>query len=44
MVRDQPDIDNNAALITWASMAYSEFGFEDVGDGEAPFIEITYIS
>ncbi len=44
MVRDQPDIDNNSALITWASMADSAFGFEDVGDGEAPFIEITYTS
>ncbi len=43
MVRDQPDIDNNAALIKWAGGATSRFTFEDTGSGTAPFMEITYV-
>ncbi len=43
MVRDQPDIDNNSALVKWASGATSRFTFEDIGEGTAPFLEITYI-
>ncbi len=42
MVRDQPDIDNNSALVKWASGATSRFTFEDIGEGTAPFLEITY--
>ncbi len=42
MVRDRPDIDNNAALIKWASGATSRFTFEDTGSGTAPFLEVTY--
>ncbi len=42
MVRDQPDMDNNTALIKWASGATSRFSFKDAGEGPAPFLEITY--
>src|SRR5665647_677559 len=42
MVRDKPDIDNNAALITWKSGSTSRFVFEEAGYGAAPLLEITY--
>ncbi len=42
MIRDQPDIDNNPALIKWAGGATSRFAFEDTGSGTAPFMEISY--